>query len=458
MYLKKIILTDIKCFTHFELDFTHEGDYRHWTSILGPNGLGKSTILQAIGVVLAGHFDVMRYLKSDARGWIRAGQPYGMIEAEIVQTTEDATSENPSQRHPVHAVRYMVVGSDIEKMPEEWRKKFIVVNFGFILPWPDDEVTAFGTLFETLYAESTQGWLGCGYGPFRRLSGGAVDLQSIQGKKPSRFITLFREDAALSDVGAWLVDLYNTGRDGDATSSTKLAKVKEAFAQNFFPKPAQLEVNARYALLKVGDSAAVPFEDLSDGYRSMLALGIDLLRWLVEAFPNHPNPMEATAVVLIDELDAHAHPQWQRELGGWLRQKFPNVQFIITTHSPFLAQVADEPGGNVVLEERKNNGVQPLDEQESVEFWRVDQILTELFQLPTTYKPAVEAMLNRHQELYQKKHEQSLTLEETKEYQQLTLWREEFLPPAIEDPALRQLAQTLQKAVNNRKGSLKELQ
>jgi predicted ATP-binding protein involved in virulence len=54
--------------------------------------------------------------------------------------------------------------------------------------------------------------------------------------------------------------------------------------------------------------------------------------------------------VLIDEIDAHLHPEWQREIGFWLKRHFPKVQFLVTTHSPIILQAAD-PNGLFVLPE-----------------------------------------------------------------------------------------------------------
>ncbi|MCX6872973.1 MAG: AAA family ATPase [Verrucomicrobia bacterium] len=58
----------------------------------------------------------------------------------------------------------------------------------------------------------------------------------------------------------------------------------------------------------------------------------------------------SSGVVLIDEIDAHLHPEWQREIGFWLKGHFPNVQFLVTTHSPIICQAAD-PNGLFVLPE-----------------------------------------------------------------------------------------------------------
>jgi len=310
-----------------------------------------------------------------------------------------------------------------------------------------------------MYREDTPGWLGCGYGPFRRLGGGAPDTERIlQGERRSaRFVTLFHEGAALTNAEGWLVDLYNTARDGDTGRGRVLELVTAALATRLLPDPVRLEVNARHARLSVGGANPVRFEDLSDGYRSMLALGIDLLRWLIAAFPNADDPMKCPGVVLIDELDAHAHPTWQRQIGGWLRQKFPAIQFIVATHSPFLAQAADELEGNVVLEDRGPDGVWPRSDMTAVATWRIGQVLTELFDLSTTYKPAVEEQLRRHQDLHRRRHEQGLADDEEREYQDLTSWRQEMMPVAIEDPEDRRMAQSLREAVGRHAAALGDL-
>lgn len=73
---------------------------------------------------------------------------------------------------------------------------------------------------------------------------------------------------------------------------------------------------------------------LSDGERNMLALAGDLSRRLSVLNPELANPNDGAGVVLIDELDLHLHPRWQREAVAKLQTTFPNCQFIVTTHSP----------------------------------------------------------------------------------------------------------------------------
>ena len=113
------------------------------------------------------------------------------------------------------------------------------------------------------------------------------------------------------------------------------------------------------------DKAGVPLDlsQVSDGERSFLALICDLGRRLALANPLLDQPLHGAGVVLIDELELHLHPTWQLDVVENLRATFPNIQFIATTHSPFILQTARdgevialdgdlavEPGGRTIEE------------------------------------------------------------------------------------------------------------
>ena len=79
----------------------------------------------------------------------------------------------------------------------------------------------------------------------------------------------------------------------------------------------------------------IPVTQLSDGERGTLAMVLDLTRRLAQANPHLADPAaEAEAIVLIDEIDLHLHPRWQRDVIHSLTAVFPKCQFIATTHSP----------------------------------------------------------------------------------------------------------------------------
>jgi len=138
----------------------------------------------------------------------------------------------------------------------------------------------------------------------------------------------------------WLVLIALEGEDSSGLMTAQAAAF-DSVLNTFIPELgrvtpragdlASLEVTKRGAVLDV--------TQLSDGERGMLALVLEITRRLALANPKAANPAkEGKAVVLIDEIELHLHPQWQIEVIGRLERTFPNCQFIITTHSPLVIQ------------------------------------------------------------------------------------------------------------------------
>jgi len=146
-----------------------------------------------------------------------------------------------------------------------------------------------------------------------------------------------------------------------------------------------------------------------------------------------PEGTKGESVVLIDELDAHLHPLWQQRIGRWLLDKFTNLQFITATHSPFLAQVAQDKG-NVVLRRRQQRVIVENDTAE-VKTWRYETILQELFGLKSARAPGVERLLQKLAKLTMK---EDLNEREQEEKTQLELELGE-LPPDYEHIQDRQV-------------------
>ncbi|KFE68967.1 ATP binding protein [Hyalangium minutum] len=145
----------------------------------------------------------------------------------------------------------------------------------------------------------------------------------------------------------------------------------------------------------------VAMRDLSLGYRTLIAWMVDLASRMFERYPNSPNPLAEPAVVLVDEIDLHLHPKWQRQLIGYLTDRFPQTQFIVTAHSPLVVQSATN--ANIVVLRRKGDHVVIDNDVESIRGWRVDQILTsDLFGLETARPPQIEEFLKERTALLSK--------------------------------------------------------
>ncbi|HEW98740.1 MAG: hypothetical protein DRR00_00190 [Candidatus Parabeggiatoa sp. nov. 3] len=108
-------------------------------------------------------------------------------------------------------------------------------------------------------------------------------------------------------------------------------------------KPSQFLVDFEY---EKGKKEQIALSQLSDGYRTTLALVMDLARRMAQANPpyqENDNPLKSEAIILIDEVDLHLHPKWQQHILVNLMETFPNAQFIVTTHSaPVLTTIKPE--------------------------------------------------------------------------------------------------------------------
>ena len=132
--------------------------------------------------------------------------------------------------------------------------------------------------------------------------------------------------------------------------------------------------------------------DLSLGCRTLLTWMVDLASRLFDRYPKSKNPLAEPAVVLVDEIDLHLHPRWQRTLMGFLSEQFPNTQFIATAHSPLVVQAAQD--ANIALLRREGDPVVIDNDVERIQNWRVDQILTsELFGLESARPPQISPAL-----------------------------------------------------------------
>ena len=103
-------------------------------------------------------------------------------------------------------------------------------------------------------------------------------------------------------------------------------------------KPPRLVVSVES---KEGEPQELALDQLSGGYRIVLALVADLARRMVQGNPHLDDPLHSEAVVLIDEVDLHLHPAWQQRILVDLMRTFPNAQFIVSTHSPQVLTTVD---------------------------------------------------------------------------------------------------------------------
>lgn len=149
----------------------------------------------------------------------------------------------------------------------------------------------------------------------------------------------------------------------------------------------------------------IRIDEMSDGYRTVTALVTDIVRQIDSCYDGQiewhssGRPVVATSgIVLIDEIDVHLHVSWQKWIAPWLVQHFPYIQFIVTSHSPYICQSAS-PGGLIQLP-GPDDDFPPRVADEDL-FRRVvngsgdDAVLTELFGLESPYSERVDALRDK---------------------------------------------------------------
>jgi hypothetical protein len=209
----------------------------------------------------------------------------------------------------------------------------------------------------------------------------------------------------LAEVDRWLRNLKYKELEGKAVESKHLELLLDLLGQDLLPNQITIDrVDSDGLWLRDRNDIQLAWSEMSDGYRIALALLADIVRHLISTYgidglvqQDDDGRIQITrsGVVLIDEVDAHLHPEWQREIGFWLKRHFPNIQFLVTTHSPIICQAADTNGLFVLPEPGSAVQPRPLtrEEYEKVIASRPDTILlTPAFGMQNTRSPrAVES-------------------------------------------------------------------
>ncbi len=284
-----------------------------WHVIVGDNGSGKTSILRGIALALLGA-DNASALRQDWAAWLRGAESSAEVEVALEQ-----------------------VGTTQAARP----------TLKVVIERRDDGLAVLRAPFE-----SADNIVSVGYGPFRRFTGGDPEYEKQLAAVPklARHLSLFDERVALTESLSWLRELRFKALESDPEASLLLDRVTKLVNESqLIPDGIRLSrVTSEAVIFEDESGNQYPIEELSDGYRSVLSLTFDIVRQLAVEFGSgrvfdaeQPDVITAPAIVLIDEVDAHLHPSWQRTIGQWFHRHFPRTQFIVTTHSPLVCQAAE---------------------------------------------------------------------------------------------------------------------
>ncbi len=193
---------------------------------------------------------------------------------------------------------------------------------------------------------------------------------------------------------------------GDTAYEDIMLRCVRTAVETMLEDVSDLKVKRNPLCMKVKKNGKeIRVDQLSDGEKCTLALIGDLARRIAIANQYRINPLEGEGVVLIDEIELHMHPSWQRKVLRVLKQVFPNIQFIVTTHSPQVLGEADDSYRIVLLQEEK--GTCSIKEILRMDGYDSNIILEEYMNTNSKNEAVKEKISKINHLIYEKKYEEA---------------------------------------------------
>ena len=346
--IESIHIKDFRAVQDLTLRFpTGTRERAGWIMLLGENGAGKSSILQATALALMGEAYVRDYMRTFKL------RPAYFLRRVRGEETVDSSSVK-IQFRTGEALEFSITRKKIAFSRRPPAKLFVR-----------------------------------GYGPTRLLPRRNLRRPPV-GKPVVRSVTnLFDPSRPVMNANDWLKRLRGPRFDSAALSLKDLLNI---------PLFKQLEIGLGKVWVPM-HGLLHPIDDLSAGYESVLSMAADIM---AGALGSVHDLSHASGIVLLDEIDAHLHPRWKMRIVESLRATFSSMQFIVTTHEPLCLRGIKEQ--EVVVLRREGDEVLYIDNLPSPSDLRVDQLLTsELFGLHTALDPKIDAAFDEYYRLPAKK-------------------------------------------------------
>jgi predicted ATP-binding protein involved in virulence len=401
-YFLSIELENFLCFKSRQtLELSNANGFpAQWTVILGDNGVGKTTLLRSLAGMELGSLksegiavsNIARFDLPVAYNWKIDQGRRSFYTAEIrVKFGCGFPLKSWSELVPSQSTEYPELKqASIRKFPAVESFNDSYPNRGYEYIWEP----------QTLLGPKC-----FGYGANRKI--GQTTLS--EGLSIDSCASLFSDDESLINAEEWLLQAdYAVARSNPnktARLEQRLHLIQDAL-KKLLPDVSDIRItpvddtNPRPVAEFLTPYGWVPLKGLSLGYKTVLAWIVDLAARLIDRYPDSKDPLAEPAVVLVDEIDLHLHPRWQRTIMSFLTERFPNTQFIVTAHSPLVVQAAKD--ANIVLLRREGDHVVIDNDPEIIDNWRVDQVLTSVFGLPTSHSTEIEPLVLRRRKLLAK--------------------------------------------------------
>ena len=362
VHLQTVSLRDWRGFQRFDLNLQPAADpgTGQWAFLLGENGCGKTSVLRALALAL-----VSDEVGEALLGLAGLASPHVRLDAAEARV-EVALTAGPLPATVVKRAR------ESEIMPPRTASRL-------------------GRPFVVAY--------GCRRGTSLGGADREVEFRPIDAVR-----TLFEEGASLIHAETWLRRwALAAAQEPDSPKSTFYEAILKVLV-GLLPGVEQVEVLPERVWVTGPGVGRVPLGALSDGYLTTTGWILDMVaRWSEHAQVYKLNldgdfAARMSGVALVDEVDLHLHPRWQREIIDHVRAAFPCMTFVVTTHNPVT--LLDARPGEVLVLTRSNDGAVGADQRDIPPGIGLDRLLTGAwFGLPTVLDDDTLALLEQERAL-----------------------------------------------------------
>jgi len=325
MYIEKIEIQNFRTFRKIDIDFLYKqrpvtkelptSKFPNINVVLGINGNGKTTLLKAVALAAlgpavtdSGIYPYHLVRKEPKKSKIIPAK-HANLKASFIPHKQDEVSNYEKVESDIAIVKK----GDLEQLRWSHHSE---------KPW------------HPIYSSTSDAFFFVGYGTNRRVEKKSnLDLGSRSSNifsRAQRIKSIFEDSYSLIPLNVWLPS-FESKRPYHFQQVIKL--INKLVGKNHYQLTTTIEAG-EYLFEKRG--LKIPFPALSDGYKGFLGWVADLMYHICSTCPRDKSLTAHKGIVMVDEIDLHLHPEWQKQVLPILSKVLPNIQFIVTTHSPLI--------------------------------------------------------------------------------------------------------------------------